>query len=170
MLRRFTRHAGGAAAVEFAFIAPIMLILYFGMTEATQALLANRRAGAVTTAVGDLVAQSAQISAADVDSIFDASTAIMKPFPTGNLAIRVTSIQIDENKVITKKWTRPRGTIAETSLSDIDPKLKVANTSILRAETIYTLNTPFNQILPKSFVFKHRMDLRPRSGAAIPLL
>ena len=31
----------GSAAVEFAFIVPIVLALYFGMVEATQALLAK---------------------------------------------------------------------------------------------------------------------------------
>ena len=168
--RRLIGDQRGAAAVEFAFVVPIMLLLYYGMVESTQALLVNRRASALTTAVGDLVTQATQVSAADVDNIFDASTAVMKPFPTSDLAIRVTSITMNGSGVPSSAWTRARGTIPATSLSTIDPSMKVANSAILRAETIYTFRTPFQKMLPGTFTFKHKMDLRPRGGVAITLL
>ena len=164
------RDQRGAAAVEFAFVLPIMLLLYYGMVESTQALLVNRRAGALTTAVGDLVTQSTQVSAADVDNIFNASTAVMKPFPTSTLAIRVTSITMNASGVPSSAWTRARGTIPTTNLSTIDASMKVANSAILRAETVYTFNSPFKKVLPGTFTFKHKMDLRPRGGVAITLL
>ena len=44
MLKRFSRDRRGSAAVEFAFIAPIMLLMYFGLAEMTQAMMASRRA------------------------------------------------------------------------------------------------------------------------------
>ena len=95
----------GSAAVEFAFIVPIVLALYFGMVEATQALLANRRASAVTTAVGDLVTQQAQVTSADVNGIFGASTAIMKPFSTDtNFRVGNVSKTPSATRLITFAW------------------------------------------------------------------
>ena len=41
LTRNVLRDRRGSAAVEFAFIVPIVLALYFGMVEATQALLAK---------------------------------------------------------------------------------------------------------------------------------
>lgn len=170
MSRSLIRDQRGAAAVEFAFVVPIMFLLYYGMVESTQALLVNRRASALTTAVGDLVTQSTQVSAADVTNIFNASTAVMKPFPTDVLAIRVTSITMDANGVPSSAWTQARGDIPVTDLNTVDPNMRVANTAILRAETIYIFKTPFKKVLPQAFTFKHKMDLRPRGGVAITKL
>ena len=160
----------GSAAVEFAFIVPIVLALYFGMVEATQALLANRRASAVTTAVGDLVTQQAQVTTADVNGIFGASTAIMKPFSADTLAIRVTSIEINASGVPKEKWTMDNGrTIPATDVTTVAPTMRTPNTAVLRAETIYDYYTPFQRMLPGKFTFRHKMDLAPRAGVPIAL-
>lgn len=170
-LRKLHRDRRGSAAVEFAFIVPIVLGLYFGMVEATQALLANRRAGAVTTAVGDLVTQSVQVSPTDVDNIFRASTAIMKPFQTDGLAIRVTSIEINASGAPIQRWTRDNGkAIAATNVSTVAASMRTPNTAVLRAETVYTYNTPFKTMLPNAFTFRHKMDLAPRAGVLIQLV
>lgn len=164
------RDRRGSAAVEFAFIVPIVLALYFGMVEATQALLANRRASAVTTAVGDLVTQQAQVSVADVNNIFNASTSIMKPFPSTQLAIRVTSIEINATGNPVQKWTRDNGkAIPTTDVSTVAQSMRTPNTAVLRAETIYTYRTPFQRMLPGVFTFRHKMDLAPRAGVPITL-
>lgn len=171
-MMRFARDRRGAAAVEFAFVAPAMMLLYYGMVESTQALLANRRASYLTTAVGDLVTQQAQVTPDDVDNIFNAATAVLKPFPsdTGSLAIRVTSIQMNASGVPSVIWSRARGTIPATNLATIDANLKTANNTLVRAETIYTFKTPFQKMMPGTFTFRHTADLRPRAGAAIPLV
>ncbi|MBA4013556.1 MAG: hypothetical protein C0481_16965 [Phenylobacterium sp.] len=164
------RDRRGSAAVEFAFIVPIVLMLYFGMVEATQALLANRRASATTTAIGDLVTQQAQVTTADVTGIFNASTSIMKPFPTDQLAIRVTSIEISANGTPVEKWTLDNGkTIAKTDLTTVATSMRTPNTAVLRAETVYTYRTPFQKMLPGPFTFRHKMDLAPRAGVPIAL-
>ena len=168
-LKRFLRDRRGVAAVEFALTLPVMLILYFGMVEATQAMLANRRSGYLTTAVGDLLTQQAQVTPSQVEDIFDAASAVLKPFPTEGLSVRLTSISIDANGRPSEEWTRARGDIPPATLTDIDKKLLEPNSALVRAETIYKFETPFKQVLPGVFTFKHRMDLRPRTGVPIPL-
>lgn len=170
LTRDMLRDRRGSAAVEFAFIAPIVLMLYYGMVEATQALLANRRASALTTAVGDLVTQQAQVSAADVDNIFDASEAIMKPFPVDGLAIRVTSIEINASGTPVSRWTRASGTIPVTNVGTVATSMRTPNGAVLRAETLYTFRTPFQQMMPGAFTFRHKMDLAPRAGVLIQLI
>lgn len=167
----FLRDRRGAAAVEFALIIPTIMLLYYGMVEGTQAMLAKRRAGYLTTAVGDLVTQKAQVSTQEVLNIFDASTAVLKPFPTEDLSIRVTSIQMDANGVPSQVWTIVDGEVPTVTLpSDIDPQLLVPNGAIVRAETIYKFKTPFQRMLPGEFTFRHKMDVRPRTGVAVPLI
>ena len=166
-VKRFVHAQGGAAAVEFALILPIMLVLYYGMTEATQALLANRRVSFIATAVGDLTAQRTQLKKSDIDDIFNISTAALKPFPADQLAIRVVSIETDSKAVASVKWKEERGSFPAVDLSNIE---KTANIAIIRAETKYTYTTPFSRILPNTFIFKKQMDMKPRGGVAVVLL
>lgn len=167
-LKRFARDQRGVAAVEFAFVLPILILLYYGMVESTQAVLANRRAGYLTTAVGDLLTQQAQVRTADVEDIFDAGEAVLSPFKTDGLSIRVTSIEIDASGKAVQKWTQARGTIEAAKLEDIDKKLLEPNSALVRAETVYVYKTPFQRVFPSAFTFKHKMDLRPRTGVVIP--
>lgn len=168
IVKRLARDQRGSAAVEFAFVLPIMLVLYYGMTEATQALLANRRVSSIATAVGDLTAQRTQLTKAQVDDIFNISTAAVKPFPIGTLGIRIVSIETNANKIPLVKWKEERGTFPpDVDLSKIE---KTANIAIIRAETIYTYESPFGRIFPQAFTFKHQMDFKPRGGVAVVLL
>ena len=54
-IRRLGRNAEGVAAVEFGFIAPIMLLMLIGTIEISRAITIDRRFGLVTSMVADLV-------------------------------------------------------------------------------------------------------------------
>ncbi len=60
----------GVAAVEFAFIAPILMVMLVGVIEATRAVSIDRRLGQVTSMVGDLVAREENMTAADLNAIY----------------------------------------------------------------------------------------------------
>lgn len=168
MLNRFARDRRGSAAVEFALIIPVVMLLYYGMVETTQALLASRRVSVVATAVGDLTAQATQLKKAQIDDIFNISAAALKPFPVKDLGIRIVSIETTAAGVPQIRWQQQRGTFP--SGVDLSTVEKTANIAVIRAETIYTYQTPFGQIFPDAFVFKKQMDMRPRGGVAVVLL
>ena len=168
MLNRFARDRRGSAAVEFALIIPVVMLLYYGMVETTQALLANRRVSVIATAVGDLTAQATQLKKAQIDDIFNISAAALKPFPVEDLGIRIVSIETTAAGVPQIRWQQQRGTFP--SGVDLSTVEKTANIAVIRAETIYTYQTPFGQIFPDAFVFKKQMDMRPRGGVAVVLL
>lgn len=166
-LNRLIRDRRGSAAVEFALILPVVMLLYYGMVEATQAVLANRRAGVVTVAVGDLVAQSPQLSRAQIDDIFNISTTVMKPFPTSELGIRLVSIQNNASGVPKEQWRQEHGAATLDAVDFSDIKDRTAGAAFIRAETKYTYHSPLNRIFKNAFVFKHQMDFKPRGGVAV---
>ena len=59
----------GAAGVEFALLVPILFLLYFGVAELTQGVMAQQRAAHTASTIGDLTAQSSSVSAAGVGQI-----------------------------------------------------------------------------------------------------
>ncbi|OXE35085.1 MAG: pilus assembly protein TadE [Phenylobacterium zucineum] len=171
MLRQFYRDRRGTAAVEFAFVAPIMLLMYFGTAELTQGMMASRRASHVASTVGDLVTQAAYLSQADIDDIFSVGNAIMKPFPTGTLSIRFSSIKSDSVGSLSIACTKHSGSYSDlTSTAGVPNGLLTTNDSIILAEASYTYTSPLQKIIPKPVVFTSSYYLKPRKSAEVVCL
>src|SRR5690348_4866064 len=82
---RFVTDRRGGAAVEFAFILPVMLILYLGSVEVCQMISVYRLVNLTTSTVTNLVAQYTTISASQVmPDILHASVQVLYPNPSSN--------------------------------------------------------------------------------------
>ena len=80
---RFARDRRGVSAVEFALIAPIMIGLYFGCVEVSDAVAVDRKVSLTAAALANLSAQVTTISSNDMTTILRASGAIRGScFPT----------------------------------------------------------------------------------------
>ena len=89
-LCRFARAEHGIAAIEMAFIFPVMLLLYFGLVDVTYLMSANRRVTLAASTLGDLVTQSSEkVSKADLNGIYAAVAPIMDPFPSDAVKIEI---------------------------------------------------------------------------------
>lgn len=108
LLARFAAERAGVAAVEFALVVPIMLVVYLGTTEASALITMDRKVQSVAGALGDLVArENATISGATLQDYFQASSGIMSPYmPTGLKQI-VTSVQVMADGTTSVAWSRP---------------------------------------------------------------
>ena len=107
-LRSFGRREDGTAAVEFALVLPIMLLLYIGSIEISLLISMDRKLQSVTGALGDLVARSdTTIAEAVLDDYFKAASGIMTPHPVADLYQTVTQVKVDEDgETATVVWSR----------------------------------------------------------------
>ncbi len=106
-LRKFANSADGVAAVEFALIVPIMVTLFMGAVEMSQAVTANRRVTQVGSAAGDLVARfNNNITSTDISNIMFSSSYLMAPYDKTRLKIDVRVVSsTSASKTDTKqKW------------------------------------------------------------------
>ena len=108
-LRNLIKDRRGTAAVEFAFVAPVMILMYYGLAELTQGMMADRRASHVAAAIGDLVAQDTVINTTEMTDVFNVGKAIIAPFPATGLSMRVTSIRKDSTGAIQVMWSKTSG-------------------------------------------------------------
>ena len=94
LIRRLFRARDGVAAVEFAFIAPVLILAYCGIAELCGAMLAERKAYHAASAIGDLVAQSAAPTPSNITDIFTVATQddIMAPYSATGMNMRVSSV------------------------------------------------------------------------------
>jgi Flp pilus assembly protein TadG len=97
--RRLVNDRRGVAAIEFAMIVPIMLVLFFGTVEFSAGVAANRKVSLVARALSDLTSRSISISNADVTNFLAAGNAIMTPY--------VAPIHNATNGTITELWIDP---------------------------------------------------------------
>jgi len=56
-LQRFHKSEDGVSAIEFAFILPVMVVMFLGVVEVSNYVMAARRVASVASTAADLVAQ-----------------------------------------------------------------------------------------------------------------
>lgn len=94
LLRRWKADASGMAALEFAFIVPIMGVMFIGAVELSQAIIVDRRVTQIASSTADLVARAEQnIPQADISDIMKAGSFIMSPYALNPLKIVLREYQ-----------------------------------------------------------------------------
>jgi Flp pilus assembly protein TadG len=175
-VRRFRHARDGVSAVEFALILPIMLLLYAGSVELSEALAVDRKANRVASTISDLVAQKSNVSSTDMTNIFNASSAIMEPYPTATL-LKMQLIVVDiTSSAQTVNWSQARNasTYAKGVASPITvpSSIAVTGTQVVIAKVTYTFTSPFSSFMKTvtgrdSYVLEHVFMMRPRLGTTI---
>jgi len=170
LLERFARDGRALSAVEFALILPLMVTLFLGGTELSQAIAVKRKTVLVNRTVADLVAQDSTITNTEMTAIFGASAAVVAPYSSTNLKIVVSQLQIDSNGVAkVYQWSQPYQTTARTvnSTVTIPTGLNIPNTYLIMAETSYTYTPPIGYTITGPITLTDVMYLRPRLTTTI---
>lgn len=104
---RFCRAQAGVAAVEFALILPIMLLVYVGTIEASSLISMDRKVQSASGAIGDLVARSnGTITGAELADYIGAAGGILTPFSPTPLVQIVTQVRLNPDGSATVDWSR----------------------------------------------------------------
>ena len=172
MFNRIGSDQRGGAAIEFAIIAPVAVLLYCGFAELTMAMMAERRAAHVASVVADLVAQTPSVTSANVTDIINVGNSIMAPFPSAPLQLRVTSVIADVNGVPKVAWSQAHGLTALTNNATVSPfpaNLLAAGDSVVMADVQYAFTSPLQMTLPHALTFRDTFYLKPRRSPTVTL-
>jgi Flp pilus assembly protein TadG len=172
-LRRFGRDEQGVSAIEFAVLLPLMITLYLGGVEVSQAVSADRKTTLVAHTVGDLVAQVTDITSTGADDVLAAASTIAYPFPVSNLRITVSSVCIDATgRIATIAWSHASAHATARSgtvTSSIDSRLMVAGTSLIWGEASYDYRPTVGWTITGTLTMSDKTLLRPRLGKSVTL-
>lgn len=164
----FWRDKRGVSAVEFALIAPVMIVMYCGLAEVTQAMMAQRRLSNIASQIGDLVAQSNQTGPNKMADVFTIGTIIMAPFPTSALKMCVASITSDSTGKDTVIWSQASATGMSSCptqgavLTTVPVGVLPASQNVIMARASYDYASPIKLVLPSTITFQRTFYLRPR--------
>jgi Flp pilus assembly protein TadG len=162
--RRFTKDNSGLSALEFALILPIMVVLYLGGFEVSEAFMINRKVTHATSVLGDLVAQAETINDSEMNNILDAVEAVMNPYSSGPMWMIVSGVQIDDEGIATVVWSDARNVSAYSPGTEIDlpEAVKQPNTFLVVAEVNYAYTPTFGHSLTGVIDLQDLFYLRPR--------
>lgn len=182
LLHHFANSERAVAAVEFAMILPVMLVLYLGSIEASSLYTVDRRVTTISSTMGDLVSQADDVIAPDdIDDYFEAAEGILIPYSQANLQQVVSLIEIRNNGATKIVWSCASGGSAH-SPGDSYPAL-AANSQmnqiargtgsnkgyLVASETSYAYTPVFGAVIPGPINLYRESFYLPRFGARIDL-
>lgn len=88
LLKKFDER--GIAAVEFALIAPIMVLMLFGSTELTQAITIDRKVTIAASTIADLVTQGSTLDCTTLKNADAITREVFAPYDTQGDAAKVS--------------------------------------------------------------------------------
>ena len=156
LLARFRRDRRGVSAVEFALIAPVLILIYLGLAETTMALMAERRAGHAAAVVADLVAQDTLTSSSELGDIFAVADEILSPFSAGGMKIRLTAVKAGSDGAPKVVWSKGRGLSAYgkgSTMTGLPDGMVSAYDSLIVSELSYSFTSPVRYVFPNAMTF-----------------
>ena len=111
----------GVSAVEFALIAPLMVLMLFGATEASLAVTIDRKTTLAASTLGDLAAQTDLVSCAELSQISAVTRQVFEPYSGTNATMVVASLKLDAGaaKVEWSKFLRTDSSTGSILCDDV---------------------------------------------------
>lgn len=105
-LRKLWRDNRGVAAIEFALLLPLLVVLLIGSLEVTFKIWSTQKAEKLSVTLADVVAQSQTVTMSDLASLTDTVDRIMDPFPFDeDGVVIISSVYRAQNETeVTVNW------------------------------------------------------------------
>jgi Flp pilus assembly protein TadG len=190
VLWRYRADKNGVAAIEFAFIVPIMFVMFVGAVELSQAITVDRRVTQAANSIADLAARKeTSITQAEMGDIMRIGGFIMAPYDQQPLQVIVRNVTSSSKSATATKqsWqctfsalgANPAPTCTcMNETYDLPAGLVSTNDSVVVAEVTYTY-TPLvfdyflNRTLssgsggPGTYTLAETIFMKPRGQAAM---
>jgi Flp pilus assembly protein TadG len=159
----------GVAATEFAFIVPLLLVMFFGTVEFSSGVAVDRKVTLMARTLSDLTSQSITVDDPTLTNFFAAATAMMTPYASAPVRSTITELYVDPNTLAARvQWSQGAATHATGITMVIPTALKVAGTYLILAEVTYQYVPTIGYVMAKTGV--NLSDLtytRPRQSSCV---
>jgi Flp pilus assembly protein TadG len=181
ILRRFTASTRAVAAIEFAMIMPVLLILFLSSFDAGNAIAiymkvraATYTLAAITNQYGDGSAVSA-ISNTDMTAITGATGAVLAPYSNTPTVIVISQIKATSASQAVVSWSYTVNGTALTQGSTFTLPLNFAQNScngtypcyVILAAVSYTYTPMFGSFMTGPVILSDSLYATPRSTICI---
>lgn len=165
----FLRQDGGAVAVEFALVVPVMLTLLFCGFEASRMASAFLRLNDSAQMLADLVSRQQSVTSAQMGDFCNGVRQVMTPLATTGYSATVASVTRSTTGVVVDWQDTSCGSgqsivSAATLASSYIPN---TNDSIILVQATYGYNPLVDTVIAPSMPMVRIGYARPRGGAPV---
>jgi Flp pilus assembly protein TadG len=170
-VRRLARDVKGVAALEFALVVPIVIVVYAAGFEIAQASTVFRKLTDTTVQLANVTSQYSSVMTSDVNTIMGASSEIMAPYATTPLTIVVTEVQTDASSKATVVWSVPyQGgkALAKGSTVALPTNFASASSYYVLVQTTYAYSPTIGVGFVNAIPMTDQIVMVPRQSTSIP--
>lgn len=136
-LRRFVDDRSGVGAIEFAIVAPLLIMAYIGAFEVSVAVATSRKVSRAASTISDLLTQNKTTTKATLDTMKEVAKNVLAPYSITGYTMKITGIAVDADGNAKIAWSRNES--AGTPYTSGDPvtlpsSMDAKSTFIVRTE------------------------------------
>jgi Flp pilus assembly protein TadG len=192
ILREKPRHRGlrdflrggvserAAAAVEFALVLPVGLLLFTGAYIYGTVDEINRKITLTARDVTDIVTQYSTITSGDMTAALNSSAQVMAPFSTSGLTFVVSQVTINTAGVGTVNWCapsclsgysvgNPTPTPLPSNISGIPRATSQSSVTVIWGHAAYSYTPSIGYMVTNTFNLSDDVYLSPRVSSTITI-
>jgi Flp pilus assembly protein TadG len=104
-VRRFAASERGIAAVEFALVSPMLLLLLLGSIDAGRAVAIYMKVRSATYVVDSIANQYSIIQDTDMQTILGATSKVLSPYPSAPVVVVISQVKVVAGGAATVGWS-----------------------------------------------------------------
>jgi Flp pilus assembly protein TadG len=146
---RFAVDDRGSVAIEFAFIAPLLIMMLLATVDIGAAMVARRKVEMISATLADLISQQGSWTQTGLNQLCGGGLQLLAPFPTGTAKILVADLAIDSKGVPRVVWSAGLQTSPlnpGTAWTGPTPNAQIATGQMIAVRVDYTLSTPVSDL------------------------
>jgi Flp pilus assembly protein TadG len=175
LYRRFVASTRGVAAIEFAMILPVMLILLLASFDGGRAIAVYMKVRSATYTLAAITNQYTTIQSTDMASIVGATSVVLAPFSSSPVVVTISQIKVSSASKATVSWSYSLNGTALTQTSSVTlPAALFSNNScgtypcyLIFGQVSYTYTPSFGYFGKGGIVLSDSIYVTPRSTMCI---
>ena len=170
--RRFLASARGVAAIEFALILPVLVVLFLASIDAGRAIAIYMKVRTATYTLDAITNQYSTIQSTDMSAILGATSVVLAPYSSSPVVVVITQIKITSATQAKVNWSATLNGTALTQSSTISIPTNFATCSsypcyLIYGQVSYTYTPLFTYFSNTGITLSDNLYVTPRSSECI---
>jgi Flp pilus assembly protein TadG len=162
----------GMAAVEFALIAPTLIVLVMGVMELAFRFRAKEEATRYVHVIADLLSRETSLTTQELRDLYTAAPCMMKPLETASrVDVDISSVGYGAAPTLTPRiyWRRVAGSNVNFTVGNL-ADMGAASETVVRVGVRYRYSSPISSLFGgPNLSLEEEAITRPRETRIIPI-